>query len=53
VDAFVVRMTVVPAVLTLLGRRAWSLPGWLDRLVPDVDIEGARLTRGAAADQPE
>jgi uncharacterized membrane protein YdfJ with MMPL/SSD domain len=43
VDAFVVRLTLVPAVMTLLGRRAWGLPKWLERLVPDVDIEGERL----------
>ena len=42
-DAFVVRMTIVPAVLTLLGERAWWLPRWLDRLLPNVDIEGAKL----------
>jgi RND superfamily putative drug exporter len=43
VDAFLVRMTLVPAVLALLGRSAWWLPRWLDRLLPDLDIEGARL----------
>jgi RND superfamily putative drug exporter len=43
IDAFVVRMTLVPAAMALLGRRAWSMPRWLDRLLPDVDIEGARL----------
>ena len=43
VDAFVVRMTLVPAVLALLGRSAWWLPRWLDRILPDVDVEGARL----------
>jgi RND superfamily putative drug exporter len=43
VDAFVVRMTLVPAVLSLLGDRAWWLPRWLDRRLPDVDIEGAQL----------
>ncbi|MCX5561154.1 MMPL family transporter [Streptomyces sp. NBC_00038] len=42
-DAFVVRMTIVPAVLALLGQRAWSLPGWLDRRLPHVDIEGEKL----------
>lgn len=42
-DAFVVRMTIVPAVMALLGRRAWSLPGRLDRLLPNVDVEGERL----------
>ncbi|GGX90221.1 membrane protein [Streptomyces minutiscleroticus] len=43
VDAFVVRMTIVPAVLALLGRRAWSLPGRLDRVLPHIDIEGTGL----------
>lgn len=43
VDAFVVRMTLVPAVMTLLGRRAWWLPRWLDRLLPSLDIEGEAL----------
>jgi RND superfamily putative drug exporter len=43
IDAFVVRMTIVPAVMFLLGRRAWALPGWLDRIIPNVDIEGASL----------
>ena len=42
-DAFVVRMTIVPAVMTLLGRAAWWLPRWLDRLLPDVDVEGEKL----------
>ncbi|MFE5899954.1 MMPL family transporter [Streptomyces sp. NPDC056488] len=49
VDAFVVRMTLVPAAMALLGRRAWSMPRWLDRLLPDVDIEGARLPAPAPA----
>lgn len=44
-DAFVVRMTIVPAVLTLLGRSAWWLPKWLDRLLPNVDVEGEKLRR--------
>ncbi len=43
VDAFVVRMTLVPAVMTLLGHRAWWLPRWLDRLLPSLDIEGEAL----------
>ena len=43
IDAFVVRMTIVPAVMFLLGERAWGLPRWLDRIVPNVDIEGASL----------
>jgi RND superfamily putative drug exporter len=39
-DAFVVRMTIVPAVLAILGERAWRLPRWLDRRLPHVDVEG-------------
>ncbi|MFF3740272.1 MMPL family transporter [Streptomyces sp. NPDC002566] len=42
-DAFVVRMAIVPAVLALLGKKAWWLPRWLDRALPDVDIEGEAL----------
>jgi RND superfamily putative drug exporter len=43
IDAFLVRMTLVPAVLALLDRRAWWLPGWLDRHLPNLDIEGEQL----------
>ncbi|MFJ4923392.1 MMPL family transporter [Streptomyces sp. NPDC088725] len=43
IDAFVVRMTLVPAVMALLGRHAWSLPRPLERLLPDVGMEGASL----------
>jgi len=42
-DAFVVRLTLVPAALQLLGERAWWLPGWLDRLLPQLDVEGSSL----------
>ncbi|MEJ8657855.1 MMPL family transporter [Streptomyces sp. MS1.AVA.4] len=42
-DAFVVRMAIVPAVLALLGHRAWWLPRRLDRVLPSVDVEGERL----------
>ncbi|MDA0136894.1 MMPL family transporter [Solirubrobacter deserti] len=45
VDAFVVRMTLIPALLALLGERAWWLPGWLDRVLPRVDVEGEQLRR--------
>ncbi|MFE9680849.1 MMPL family transporter [Streptomyces sp. NPDC006285] len=44
-DAFVVRMAIVPAVLALLGDKAWWLPGRLDRLLPRVDVEGDALSR--------
>jgi putative drug exporter of the RND superfamily len=44
-DAFVVRMLLIPAAMHLLGEHAWWLPRWLDRVLPDVDVEGARLER--------
>ena len=43
IDAFIVRMTLVPAVLALLGRRAWGLPPKLDRVLPVFDAEGDAL----------
>ena len=45
VDAFIVRLMLVPAVMTILGEKAWWIPAWLDRVLPDVDIEGAALER--------
>ena len=44
-DAFVVRLLIIPAVMHLLGASAWWLPKWLDRILPDVDVEGASLHR--------
>ncbi|MEV0035868.1 MMPL family transporter [Streptomyces sp. NPDC050804] len=44
-DAFVVRMAIVPAVLALLGEKAWWLPRWLDRALPNVDVEGEALRK--------
>lgn len=44
-DAFVVRMTLIPALMHLLGDKAWYLPRWLDKILPDVDVEGAKLER--------
>ncbi|MEI6590827.1 MAG: MMPL family transporter, partial [Actinomycetes bacterium] len=44
-DAFLVRLMLVPAVISLLGRAAWYLPKWLDRLLPNVDVEGEALER--------
>ncbi|MGW5334117.1 MMPL family transporter [Streptomyces bauhiniae] len=49
-DAFVVRMAIVPAVLALLGRRAWWLPAWLDRALPNVDVEGEGLRTDSDTD---
>ena len=54
VDAFLVRMTLVPAVMALLGERAWRMPRALDRLLPRLDIEGEAVERELAlADWPE
>ncbi|SJN09689.1 putative membrane transport protein [Leucobacter sp. 7(1)] len=58
VDAFIVRMTLVPAVLALLGDRAWRMPRWLSRILPSFDVEGEGLAREIAhaewpADMPE
>ncbi|MEX3105754.1 MULTISPECIES: MMPL family transporter [unclassified Streptomyces] len=45
-DAFVVRMALVPAVLALVGDKAWWLPAWLARVLPRVDVEGTGLRAG-------
>lgn len=42
-DAFLVRMTLIPALMTLLGKAAWWMPRWLSRVLPNVDIEGEEL----------
>ena len=48
VDAFVVRMTLVPAIMALLGDRAWSMPRWLAKILPSFDVEGEGLAREVA-----
>jgi RND superfamily putative drug exporter len=54
VDAFVVRMVFVPAVLALLGEKAWYMPKWLDRVLPSFDVEGEGLARELSlTDWPE
>ncbi len=53
IDAFVVRMTLVPAVLSLLGDRSWWFPKWLDRITPKVDIEGETLRVQQKPDEKE
>ncbi len=54
IDAFLVRMTLVPAVMALLGEKAWWMPRWLDRILPHFDIEGEAVERELAnADWPE
>jgi RND superfamily putative drug exporter len=54
VDAFVVRMVFVPAVLALLGEKAWYMPKWLDAALPSFDVEGEGLARELSlTDWPE
>jgi RND superfamily putative drug exporter len=43
IDAFVIRMTVIPATMYLYGRAAWWLPRFLGRALPEIDIEGQNL----------
>ncbi|MGM0385904.1 MAG: MMPL family transporter, partial [Actinomycetota bacterium] len=52
IDAFLIRMTLIPAVLHLAGDKAWWLPKWLDRILPDLDLEGARLEIAPAPTEP-
>ena len=42
IDVLIVRMVIAPAVVTLLGDRAWWLPAWMDRLLPNISLEGRR-----------
>jgi len=49
IDAFVVRMTAMPAVMHILGEKAWYIPAWLDRLLPDLDVEGTKLAAARIA----
>jgi RND superfamily putative drug exporter len=51
-DALVVRLTIVPAVLTLAGHHAWYLPRWLNRILPDLDIEGTSVPQQPAPHAP-
>ena len=50
-DALLMRMTLVPALLTLLRDRSWAIPGWLERALPNVTIEapGERESRGSGS----
>lgn len=45
IDAFIVRLVLIPSVMTILGERAWWLPKWLDKILPNLDVEGASLER--------
>jgi RND superfamily putative drug exporter len=52
IDVLIVRLVIAPAVVTLLGDRAWWLPGWLDRLLPNVSLEG-HLVQGLDGERSE
>jgi RND superfamily putative drug exporter len=50
IDAFLVRMLLVPATMTMLGEAARWMPKWLNRILPNVDIEGSRLEQDTDAE---
>ncbi|GGK69615.1 MMPL family transporter [Nocardia camponoti] len=45
IDAFIVRMIIVPALLVIMGKWSWWIPAWLDRILPDIDVEGTKLDK--------
>jgi RND superfamily putative drug exporter len=47
IDAFVVRMALVPAAMALMGKAAWWLPKWLQKIVPEIHLEGDPEQRAA------
>lgn len=51
-DAFIVRMTIIPATMFLFDERAWKIPAWLDKVLPKADIEGESLTSAAPPATP-
>jgi len=51
-DVTLVRMVLVPAAMSLLGERAWWLPSWLQRRLPEVDLEGAATRRTGVVETP-
>lgn len=52
-DAFIVRLTIVPAVMTLLGEHAWYLPKWVNRIMPNIDVEGEKLLHEIKKEEKE
>jgi putative drug exporter of the RND superfamily len=52
-DALLVRMTLVPALLTVLGEKSWYIPRWLDRLLPNITVEPPQDGGGRPAFEPE
>ncbi|MFC7403403.1 MMPL family transporter [Citricoccus sp. GCM10030269] len=53
VDAFIVRLLLIPSLMHLFGKAAWWLPRWIDRILPNVDVEGASLERNHGYTDPE
>jgi RND superfamily putative drug exporter len=53
IDVLIVRMVIAPAVVTLLGDRAWWLPAWLDRVLPNISLDGGRRPGADAGAEPE
>lgn len=51
-DAFLVRMTLVPALMSLVGDKMWWIPSWLDKILPNLDLEGERLTQRLGREAP-
>jgi RND superfamily putative drug exporter len=52
IDASLVRMVLVPSVMTLLDARAWWMPDWLEPIVPQLQLEGSAAA-AAASDQSQ
>ncbi|MEU6223275.1 MMPL family transporter [Streptomyces sp. NPDC047042] len=52
IDAFVIRMTLIPATMAIAREKAWWIPAWLDRLLPDLDVEGDKLTQSIPLSHP-
>ncbi|GGN33964.1 MMPL family transporter [Streptomyces fuscichromogenes] len=52
VDAFVIRMTLIPATMALAREKAWWIPAWLNRLLPDLDVEGDKLAQRIPLPRP-
>ncbi|MEU6555233.1 MMPL family transporter [Streptomyces sp. NPDC046915] len=52
IDAFVIRMTLIPATMALAQEKAWWIPTWLDRLLPDLDVEGDKLAQKISPPHP-
>ena len=49
-DAFIVRLVLIPSLLYIMGEKAWWLPAWLDKILPNVDVEGDKLNQVLAAE---